>query len=70
MKKLFLFLLFPILLQSCYNNSATGGSSSRSTISGAGATFPYPYYNIVFRDFMRPMKIKPLIMVQLAVVEV
>lgn len=53
MKKLFLFLLFPILLQSCYNNSATGGSSSRSTISGAGATFPYPYYNIVFRDFMR-----------------
>lgn len=53
MKKLFLFLLFPILLESCYNNSATGGSSSRSTISGAGATFPYPYYNIVFRDFMR-----------------
>ena len=22
-------------------------------ISGAGATFPYPYYNIVFRDYMR-----------------
>ena len=54
MRRLFLFLLFPLLLQSCNNNSGTtGGSSSQSTISGAGATFPYPYYNIVFRDFMR-----------------
>lgn len=23
------------------------------SLSGAGATFPYPYYNIVFRDYMR-----------------
>lgn len=54
MRRLFIILLFPILLYSCNNiNSSSGGSSSRSTISGAGATFPYPYYNIIFRDFMR-----------------
>lgn len=54
MSRLFLFLLFPLLLQSCNNNSTSMRvGSSRSTISGAGATFPYPYYNIVFRDFMR-----------------
>ena len=54
MRKLFVFLLFLILLYSCNNiNSSQGGSSSRSTISGAGATFPYPYYNIIFRDFMQ-----------------
>jgi phosphate transport system substrate-binding protein len=54
MRKLFILLLFPILLYSCNNiNPGRGGNSSRSTISGAGATFPYPYYNIIFRDFMR-----------------
>lgn len=54
MSKLFVFLLSLILLFSCNNiNSDQGGNSSRSTISGAGATFPYPYYNIVFRDFMK-----------------
>ena len=51
MRKFFIFLLFPILLYSC--NNSPGSNSSRSTISGAGATFPYPYYNIVFRDFMQ-----------------
>lgn len=54
MRRIILFLLFPALFYSCNNNtSSQGGSSSKSTISGAGATFPYPYYNIVFRDFMR-----------------
>ncbi len=54
MRRIILFLLFPALFYSCNNNtSSQGSSSSKSTISGAGATFPYPYYNIVFRDFMR-----------------
>ena len=55
MRKLFTFLLFLNLLYSCNNiNSNQGvGNSSRSSISGAGATFPYPYYNIIFRDFMQ-----------------
>lgn len=54
MSRLLLFLLFTLLLQSCNNSvSSMGGVSSKSTISGAGATFPYPFYNIVFKDFMR-----------------
>ena len=54
MRILFLFLLIPILSYSCINGTSNSMSgSSRSTISGAGATFPYPYYNIIFRDFMR-----------------
>ena len=28
-------------------------NGSGISLSGAGATFPYPYYNIVFRDYMR-----------------
>lgn len=58
MKRFFLFtsLLFvslPLFLSSCKGTSDSQKGTSRSTISGAGATFPYPYYNIVFRDFMR-----------------
>ncbi len=54
MRILYLFLLAPLLFYSCISGTTnTGSSSSRSIISGAGATFPYPYYNIVFRDFMR-----------------
>ena len=54
MKRFFLFSSLIFVLLSC-NNSSNDSSKgiSRSTISGAGATFPYPYYNIVFRDFMR-----------------
>ncbi len=49
-----LFALLPLFLSSCKTGSSDSqNGTSRSTISGAGATFPYPYYNIVFRDFMR-----------------
>ena len=60
MKRFLLFtsLLFFASLLLFLSSCKTGSSDSqkgisRSTISGAGATFPYPYYNIVFRDFMR-----------------
>lgn len=54
MRRLFLFLSLSVLLFSCNNASTnSGGTSSGGTISGAGATFPYPFYNIVFRDYMR-----------------
>src|SRR5690554_2667712 len=54
MRILYLFLLAPTLFYSCISgNTNTGSSSSRSILSGAGATFPYPFYNIVFKDFMR-----------------
>lgn len=54
MKKATLCFLILTFLFSCNNKSGPNkGSSGGTTISGAGATFPYPYYNIVFRDYMR-----------------
>jgi phosphate transport system substrate-binding protein len=54
MKKATLCFLILTFLFSCNNKSDTDKESSGGiTISGAGATFPYPYYNIVFRDYMR-----------------
>lgn len=51
MKKILLFPAIVLVLGSCVNqNSPIKGNSA---ISGAGATFPYPFYNIVFRDYMR-----------------
>jgi phosphate transport system substrate-binding protein len=54
MQRLSQLLFLLVLFISCNNNSANvekGGSGM--SLSGAGATFPYPYYNIVFRDYMR-----------------
>lgn len=54
MQRIYLFILLVVLLISCNNNSAhVHSGSSEATLSGAGATFPYPFYNIVFRDYMR-----------------
>ena len=54
MRQLLLFTILSTLLISCGNASSDSGESGTAmTISGAGATFPYPYYNIVFRDYMR-----------------
>ncbi|MDD3738295.1 MAG: phosphate ABC transporter substrate-binding protein PstS [Lentimicrobiaceae bacterium] len=52
MKKAVLCLLIPMLLFSCGRLSSDKTKSGGVTISGAGATFPYPFYNIVFRDYM------------------
>src|SRR5690554_4857590 len=53
MRRIFLFSSFLLLAFSCSNGASDSNGGTRSTISGAGATFPYPYYNIVFRDYMR-----------------
>lgn len=54
MRHLLLITILTILLISCGNaSSGSEESGTEITISGAGATFPYPYYNIVFRDYMR-----------------
>ncbi len=53
MQRIFQFLLLLLLLISCNNSTDVEKSASGTTLSGAGATFPYPYYNIVFRDYMR-----------------
>lgn len=53
MKKAILYFLVLISLFSCNGKSGTGNTNSGgATISGAGATFPYPFYNIVFRNYM------------------
>ena len=43
--------LIVVVLGSCVNKNSF--SNGNAVISGAGATFPYPYYNIVFRNYMR-----------------
>lgn len=54
MQRLFQILFLSVLFISCNNHSAKEGKNGfGTTISGAGATFPYPYYNIVFRNYMR-----------------
>ena len=54
MRHLSLFIFLTLLLLSCNNiSSDSEGHHAAMSISGAGATFPYPYYNIVFRDYMR-----------------
>lgn len=53
MKKIALYSLILLFLFSCNNTSNSGRTTGGLSISGAGATFPYPFYNIVFRDYMR-----------------
>lgn len=54
MERIFQFLFILLLFISCNNtNNKEERVHSGIAISGAGATFPYPYYNIVFRDYMR-----------------
>jgi phosphate transport system substrate-binding protein len=56
MRHFLLYSLLSLLLLSCNNASSDSdseGNCPETAISGAGATFPYPYYNIVFRDYMR-----------------
>lgn len=50
-KAIFTILTF-LLLFSCGGKSGSGTKEGEITISGAGATFPYAYYNIVFRNYM------------------
>ena len=53
MKKTLLFLLICFSLFSCSGSRDKSKRSVGVTLSGAGATFPYPFYSIVFRDYMR-----------------
>lgn len=54
MRHFSLCMFLALFLLSCNNiSSDSEGHYAAMSISGAGATFPYPYYNIVFRDYMR-----------------
>ena len=53
MQRLSPLLLVLVILFSCNNANNLERNGSGTAISGAGATFPYPFYNVVFRDYMR-----------------
>ena len=53
MKKIFLSIValtFAIAMTSCGGNTNNGARKSQE-LSGAGATFPLPFYNVVFEQF-------------------
>ena len=55
MKKIFLSIItltLAISMVSCGSN-ATDGSRKAQELSGAGATFPLPFYNVVFENFSK-----------------
>ena len=56
MKQLVIIILAVFLLSACSNSSSKKGeeksaTSSKLTITAAGATFPMPYYNMVFKEY-------------------
>ena len=54
MKKIILSIMslsFAILMVSCGNGNVTTESRKAQELSGAGATFPLPFYNVVFENF-------------------
>ena len=53
MKKIFLSvmtLLLAVVVVSCGNNAVNNGRKAQE-LSGAGATFPLPFYNVIFEEF-------------------
>ena len=53
MKKIFLSIValtFAIAMTSCGGNTNNGARKAQE-LSGAGATFPLPFYNVVFEQF-------------------
>ena len=55
MKKIFLSIItltLAIAMVSCGSNATDGGRKAQE-LSGAGATFPLPFYNVVFENFSK-----------------
>src|SRR5210317_1917161 len=54
MRTLVILTLAVALLTACQNSdkkSASGKSEKKVSITAAGATFPLPYYNMVFKNY-------------------
>jgi len=52
MKKLIIFLAIVVALASC-GNSGKKTSSKKMALTGAGATFPLPFYNLAFKTYSK-----------------
>lgn len=51
MKKLLFLAILALLVVGCKQKSGNGENAKGVQLSGAGATFPLPYYNIIFKNF-------------------
>jgi len=54
MRVILSFVLAAVLLSACQNSSKkrnSSGEGSNISLTAAGATFPMPYYNMVFREY-------------------
>ncbi|HOI79972.1 MAG TPA: substrate-binding domain-containing protein, partial [Petrimonas sp.] len=54
MKQLVIIMMAVLVLYSCGNKSSKNESrkpASKITLTAAGATFPMPYYNMVFSQY-------------------
>lgn len=50
MRKIFSVMFMALALVACGGNKSNGGHTPQE-LSGAGATFPLPFYNVVFEQF-------------------
>lgn len=55
MKQFFLILVAALMITSCGNNqqSTESSSSKKVSLTAAGATFPMPFYNLVFKNYTK-----------------
>ncbi len=52
MKTIVTFILAALLITSCQNSTKKGGTSNQNvSLTSAGATFPLPYYNMIFKAY-------------------
>lgn len=51
MKRVLLLIMVAVVAFGCKQQAKDGEKKTSVSISGAGATFPLPFYNIVFKDF-------------------
>nr|MBD3622973.1 phosphate ABC transporter substrate-binding protein PstS [Sunxiuqinia sp.] len=60
MKTLLSLVLVVVLFSACQNSAKKAGESEGSSVSltAAGATFPLPYYNLVFKDYTKETSVQ------------
>lgn len=51
MKRIVIFLIIAVIAISCGSGGSKEGKKKQVTLSGAGATFPQPFYNLAFKKY-------------------